>query len=65
MKDLLDATVGRSPCQVFKCRSFDACAKGPRACASFREWVNGGTLRPTRDDPTKAMFREIYTREEV
>lgn len=56
--------VGPTPCEAFRCRCIAACAEGPRACASFREYVADNALRPTRDDPSKAMYRSIYTRED-
>lgn len=58
------ANVGPTPCEAFRCRSVAACARGPMACASFREYVVDDELRPTRDDPTKAIYRAIYAKEE-
>lgn len=58
------ASVGPTPCEAFQCRCIKACAKRPLACASFREYAADNVLRPTRDDPTKAMYRAIYTRED-
>lgn len=57
------ASVGQTPCVAFRCLCLPECATGPLACASFREYVKDDNLRPTRDDPTKAMYRAIYTRE--
>lgn len=47
------ANVGPTPCEAFACRCISSCAKGPMACASFREYVKDNNLRPTRDDPTQ------------
>lgn len=55
---------GPTPCEAFRCRRIGVCERGPMACASFREYVTDNVLRPTRDDPTKAMYRAIYTKED-
>lgn len=57
------ASVGPTPCEAFACRCLPECAHGPSACASFREYVARNVLRPTRDDPTKAMYRAIYVKQ--
>jgi len=54
------ADAGATPCEVFQCRSFQACAERLMACLSFHYYVAKNKVRPTPDDPSKARYRAIY-----